>query len=56
MSGYKRVRRLVMVPCTNCLGSGIVVAKNDQKKCPECKGTGEVEKWITEIVVDEKEK
>lgn len=42
-----------MVSCSNCMGSGIVVMNNDKKKCPECKGTGEVEKWITEIVSDD---
>jgi DnaJ-class molecular chaperone len=50
MKVYKRVRRLVMVLCSNCLGSGSVTTKNDQKKCPDCKGKGEVEKWIVEIV------
>lgn len=56
MSEYKRVRRLVMVPCNNCLGSGLIATKNDQKKCPECKGSGEIEKWIVEIVVDDDKK
>jgi DnaJ-class molecular chaperone len=48
--GYKRIRRLVMVTCTNCLGSGTIMTKSDKKKCPDCKGSGEVEKWIVEIV------
>lgn len=50
MKAHKRVRRLVLVLCSNCLGSGSVMAKSEQKKCPECKGKGEVEKWIIEIV------
>jgi DnaJ-class molecular chaperone len=44
---------MVLVTCSNCLGRGIVTTKNEEKKCPECKGTGEVEKWITEIVSDD---
>jgi DnaJ-class molecular chaperone len=42
-----------MVPCNNCLGSGIVATKNEKKKCPDCKGTGEIEKWVIEIVNDD---
>ena len=53
--GYKRIRRLVMVTCTNCLGSGTITTKSDKKKCPDCKGSGEVEKWIVEIVNDDDE-
>ena len=55
MSGYKRVRRLVLVPCGNCLGTGTVVAKGNERKCPECKGTGNVEKWIVELVSEDDE-
>jgi DnaJ-class molecular chaperone len=53
VDAYKRIRRLVLVTCTNCLGSGVVATKNEQKLCPECKGKGEVEKWVVEIVNDD---
>jgi DnaJ-class molecular chaperone len=53
MIAHKQIRRLMLVPCSNCLGTGRALAKNEQTKCPECKGKGEVEKWITEIVNDE---
>jgi hypothetical protein len=49
----KQVRRLVMVLCSNCLGTGIVPMKNGDKKCPNCKGKGEVEKWIVELINDD---
>jgi len=33
---------------------GVVATKNGEKRtCPECKGTGEVEKWINEFVNDD---
>jgi DnaJ-class molecular chaperone len=50
---YKRIRRLISVPCGNCLGTGIAPAENKQNQCPHCKGTGEVQKWLIEIVNDE---
>lgn len=50
---HKRIRRLVMVLCPNCLGTGTVEAKGDERKCPECNGKGEIEKWIVEIVHDD---
>jgi hypothetical protein len=32
---------------------GVVATKNGERKCPDCRGTGEVEKWITEFVNDD---
>lgn len=51
MSKYKRVRRVVMVYCGDCWGTG----KAGGGKCETCKGTGEVERIANEIVSDDEE-
>lgn len=52
-TAHKRIRRRIFVRCTNCGGSGYLTGSRGHVRCPECEGTGEVEKWITEIVNDE---
>ena len=49
MSKYKTVRRIVFVPCPDCWGSGLAVGD----KCRTCKGSGEVERVVNEIVAEE---
>lgn len=45
-----RVRRLIKVTCMECLGTG---HNGRGEQCKPCKGTGEVERWINEIVWEE---
>lgn len=47
----KRIRRIVRVPCPDCWGSGLSVGG----KCRTCKGSGEVERVVNEIVHEENE-
>ncbi len=42
----KRIRRRYMAICMDCLSTG----KVGSKTCATCNGTGEIEKYITEIV------
>lgn len=43
---WQRVRRLILVVCMDCFGSGVLRGQT----CITCKGTGEIEKHITEII------
>jgi DnaJ-class molecular chaperone with C-terminal Zn finger domain len=43
-AGYKRVRRLISVPCPSCLGTG------RDGRCQQCNGSGNIEVWINEVV------
>ena len=49
MSKFKTVRRIVFVPCPDCWGSGRAVGG----ACETCKGRGEVERVVNEIVPEE---
>ena len=49
MGKFKTVRRVVMVACTDCWGTG----RAGGGKCESCKGKGEVETIVNEIVADE---
>lgn len=53
MSKYRTIRRIILVTCTNCLGSGNLITKHGLVTCAECNGRGEVERIINEIVHDE---
>lgn len=46
MTAHKRIRRIVLVPCPDCLGTG---RDGHGGKCPYCVN-GEVPKVIVEIV------
>lgn len=45
----KRIRRIIMVRCTDCWGTGRSVSGS----CITCKGKGEVERVVVEIVQDD---
>lgn len=47
----KTVRRIIKVICFDCYGTGLAVGG----KCRTCKGTGEVERWVVEIVDEDNE-
>lgn len=47
----KRIRRIIMVACPDCYGTGLAVGG----KCRTCKGTGEVERVVNEIVHEDDE-
>lgn len=49
MKAYKRLKRIVLVVCDACLGTG---RDGHGGKCPYCVN-GEVPKLIVEIVADE---
>lgn len=49
----KRIRRIVRIQCPTCSGLGRVAGTS--KKCSECKGKGEVDRVINEIVHDDEE-
>jgi DnaJ-class molecular chaperone len=49
-----RIRYKIFVICTNCLGTGSVGKNGRRVPCNACDGKGEVEKYITEEVADEK--
>lgn len=51
MSKYKRVRRIILVPCPDCYATGLSVGG----KCTTCKGSGEVERVVNEIVREDEE-
>ena len=52
---YTRIRYMLLVPCGNCGGSGVLLVKTGEyKKCLDCK-RGDVEKWVVEIKHDESE-
>lgn len=42
----KQIKRIVLVPCGDCYGTGLAVGG----KCSTCKGTGEVERVVVEMV------
>lgn len=46
MKGYKRIRRVIRVICTDCYGTGLFIVS----ECSTCKGTGDVERVIVELV------
>jgi len=46
----KRIRRVIKVVCPHCLGLGQIATTHGRLICEECKGTGEVDKVITELV------
>lgn len=48
-SAMKRIRRIIMVRCTDCWGTGRSVSGS----CITCKGKGEVERVVVEIVQDD---
>lgn len=45
----KRIRRIVQVSCPDCYGTGREVGG----KCHTCKGRGEVERVVVEVVHDD---
>ena len=47
----KRIRRVIQIQCPDCVGLGRVAGTS--KKCPTCKGNGEVDRVINEIVHDD---
>ena len=49
MGKHRTVRRIVMVTCPDCYGTGLATGG----KCGTCKGTREVERVVNEIVSDE---
>ena len=52
MSKHKTVQRWVSVPCPDCWGTG----RETGGKCATCKGTGNVERVVNEIVSDDEVK
>lgn len=50
---HKRIRKAIFVICTNCMGSGNIGKDGFRRPCPECKGAGEVQKFIVEFVTEE---
>lgn len=51
MTTHRRIRRLVPCTCPTCLGSTYqYVPGGGHQPCATCKGTGQVEKWVTELV------
>ena len=51
MSGFKRVKRIIQVNCRECWGTGKAVGE----PCRTCKGKGEVDTVVWEIVADDNE-
>lgn len=45
----KQIRRIVLVPCTDCFGTG----KEIGGPCSTCKGKGEIERPVVEFIHDE---
>lgn len=52
---YKRVRRILLIICPNCSGSGYLATKHGSVPCRDCAATGNVERWIVEIVASDDE-
>lgn len=52
MSKYRTVRRVVLVPCPDCFGTGLETGG----KCRTCKGRGDVERIVNEIVAEDEVK
>lgn len=52
MKGYKRVRRIVSVPCHDCYGTGKGLGGG---RCVTCDGKGNVERVVVEVIHDESE-
>lgn len=49
MSKYKEVRRTVKIMCSDCWGTSRTLGG----KCETCKGTGQVDRVIVELVPDD---
>lgn len=53
MTTLTRKRYRIKCICEACWGFGYQATRTGKVPCAECGGTGEVEKWINEEVVDE---
>lgn len=50
MTRHKRLKRIVLCPCGDCLGTG---RDGRGGRCAACAGTGEVIRVVVEVVADE---